>query len=43
MRHGVDEKQNSGFAVLISNGDEGFKEMTIDKQHAGKIFLKKLP
>jgi alpha-amylase len=41
--HGLDEKQNSGFAVLISNGDEGFKEMKIDKQHAGKIFLKKLP
>ncbi len=38
-RAGDDEHPNSGIAVLMSNGDEGFKEMEIDKKFAGKIFI----
>ena len=38
VRHGMEEKENSGCVVLISNGDDGFKEMEVGKQHAGKIF-----
>jgi alpha-amylase len=38
-RGGDDEHPNSGIAVVMSNGDEGFKEMEIGKSFAGKIFL----
>jgi hypothetical protein len=38
-REGVDEKKESGCAVLLSNGDEGWKYMEIGKQHAGKVFV----
>jgi alpha-amylase len=38
-RAGDEEHPNSGIAVLMSNGDEGFKEMEIDKKFAGKIFI----
>ncbi len=38
-REGVDENENSGCAVLISNGDEGFKKMGIGKKFTGKVFV----
>jgi alpha-amylase len=38
-REGVDEKKHSGIAVLLSNGDDGWKYMEIGKQHAGKVFV----
>ncbi len=38
-RAGDEEHPNSGLAVLMSNGDDGFKEMELDKSFAGKKFL----
>ena len=38
-REGVDEKPGSGCAVLLSNGDEGWKYMELGKKHAGKTFV----
>lgn len=38
-REGIDEKEHSGCAVLISNSEEGFKNMEVGKKHAGKIFI----
>ena len=38
-REGVEEKKYSGCAVLLSNGDDGWKYMVIGKQHAGKVFV----
>jgi alpha-amylase len=38
-REGIDEKKFSGCAVLLSNGDDGWKYMEIGKQHAGKVFI----
>jgi alpha-amylase len=38
-REGLGEKRNSGCAVLLSNGEEGWKYMQIGKRHAGKIFV----
>jgi len=38
-RAGIDEVNNSGCAVVLSNGDDGFKDMEIGKQHAGKTFI----
>lgn len=38
-REGDEEHANSGIAVLMSNGDEGYKEMEIGQQFAGKIFI----
>ncbi len=38
-REGTGEQAGSGCAVLLSNGDEGFKNMEIGKGHAGKIFI----
>lgn len=38
-REGDDEHKGSGCAVLLSNGDEGFKKMEIGKRHAGKTFV----
>ncbi len=37
-REGETNIENSGIAVLMSNGDEGWKWMYIGKQHAGKTF-----
>ena len=37
-REGTDENENSGCAVLLSNGDEGFKNMEIGSKFAGKVF-----
>jgi alpha-amylase len=36
-REGDDE--HTGCAVLLSNGDEGFKNMEIGKRYAGKLFI----
>jgi alpha-amylase len=38
-REGIDQKKESGCAVLLSNGDEGWKYMQIGKKHSGKIFV----
>jgi alpha-amylase len=38
-REGIDQKKESGYAVLLSNGDEGWKYMEVGKQHAGKTFV----
>ncbi|MBS1567012.1 MAG: alpha-amylase, partial [Bacteroidetes bacterium] len=38
-REGTDEMGESGCAVLLSNGDEGFKNMEMGKRHAGKVFV----
>jgi alpha-amylase len=38
-REGTEEHEKSGCAVLISNGEEGFKNMEIGKRHAGKVFV----
>ncbi len=37
-REGTDENENSGCAVLLSNGDEGFKNMEIGSKFAGRVF-----
>ena len=34
-----DEEHPAGCAVLLSNGDEGFKTMEMGKAHAGKTFV----
>ncbi|RNL54512.1 alpha-amylase [Pedobacter jejuensis] len=38
-REGDDEHENSGLAVLLSNGDEGFKDMEVGQKFAGKTFI----
>jgi alpha-amylase len=38
-RAGDEEHPQSGLAVLMSNGDEGFKEMEVGEQFIGKIFI----
>jgi len=38
-REGDGDHPGSGCAVLVSNGDEGFKTMEIGKAHAGKTFV----
>jgi len=38
-RQGDDEHENSGCAVVISNGDDGSKRMEMGLQHAGKVFV----
>ena len=38
-REGDEEHKNSGLAVLMSNGDEGFKAMEIGKHFSGKTFI----
>ncbi|HEY4107996.1 alpha-amylase [Puia sp.] len=38
-REGDEEHPGSGCAVLLSNGDDGFKMMEIGKAHAGKTFV----
>ncbi len=37
-REGVDEYLHSGCAILMSNGDEGYKWMEMGKRHSGKTF-----
>lgn len=37
-RAGNEEKQHSGIAVLMSNGDDGVKEMEVGKAFTGKTF-----
>ncbi|MBD1393053.1 alpha-amylase [Mucilaginibacter glaciei] len=38
-REGDGDHENSGCAVVLSNGDEGSKTMEIGKAHAGKVFV----
>jgi len=38
-REGDDQKKHSGCAVILSNGDNGWKYMEVGKQHAGKVFV----
>lgn len=38
-RTGIDEFENSGIAVLMTNGEEGFKQMEIGTHFAGKTFV----
>ncbi len=38
-REGVDDIPQSGYAVLMSNGDEGYKEMEVGVKHANKTFV----
>lgn len=38
-REGDEEHENSGLAVVVSNGEEGTKNMEIGKGHAGKVFI----
>jgi alpha-amylase len=39
IREGTDEKPGSGCAVVMTNGDEGYKDMEIGKKHANTIFI----
>jgi alpha-amylase len=39
IREGIEEKEDSGCAVVMTNGIEGYKAMEIGKGHAGKIFV----
>ncbi|MGZ5221335.1 MAG: alpha-amylase domain-containing protein, partial [Chitinophagaceae bacterium] len=38
-REGTDDRQNSGCAVLLTNGTAGNKVMEVGKKHAGKLFV----
>ncbi|MBC7902857.1 MAG: alpha-amylase [Gemmatimonadaceae bacterium] len=38
-RGGKDEMALSGFAVLISNGDDGYKTMSVGRRNATKVFV----
>jgi len=38
-REGIDEIQDSGLAVLMTNGETGYKWMYIGEKHAGKTFM----
>ncbi|HVD98655.1 MAG TPA: alpha-amylase [Cytophagaceae bacterium] len=38
-REGVDERPDSACAVLLSNDQEGYKDMEVGKRSAGKIFI----
>jgi len=38
-RAGNDEHQNSGLAVILSTGEEGYKKMEIGTKFSGKIFI----
>lgn len=38
-RLGDDDHENSGLAVVLSNGEEGFKTMEVGQKFAGKTFI----
>jgi alpha-amylase len=38
-RAGIGDKEDSGLAVLMSNGAEGFKAMEMGLQHAGRVMV----
>jgi alpha-amylase len=38
-REGEDDKEKSGCAVIMCNGDNGTKTMEVGKRHAGKTFV----
>lgn len=39
VRSGNQENANSGLAVVMSNGDEGFKEMEVGREFTGQTFI----
>ena len=39
LRFGIDERPGSGLAVVISNGDEGYKHMAFGPERAGTTWL----
>ncbi|AOM81469.1 alpha-amylase [Salisediminibacterium beveridgei] len=39
IRHGVDDLTGSGCAVVISTGDEGFKDMQVDQTLTGSVWI----
>lgn len=39
IREGIAEIPRSGCAILMSNGEEGFKRMKMGSHHAGKTFI----
>lgn len=39
VRKGIPEKEQSGIAVLISNGSDGDKDMELGPQHAKQVFI----
>ncbi|MEP7277516.1 MAG: alpha-amylase [Bacteroidota bacterium] len=41
-REGIAEMKKSGCAVLLSNGDAGFKKMEMGKRHIGKTFIDRM-
>ncbi len=41
-REGIDERPDSGCAVVIANSQEGYKDMEVGKRHAGKTFTDQL-
>lgn len=38
VRQGIEERKKSGCAVMISNGDDGFKQMDMGKANASKVY-----
>ena len=38
-RAGIDEKPDSGCAVILSCGNDGWKYMELGKEHARKVFV----
>ncbi|MDB5273301.1 MAG: Alpha-amylase [Chitinophagaceae bacterium] len=38
-REGIGEFENSGCAVVLTNGSEGYKDMELGKRHAGQTFI----
>jgi alpha-amylase len=38
-REGIEEKKDSGCAILLSGGDNGWKYMELGKHHAGHVFV----
>ena len=41
-REGIGEKRNSGCAVLLSSGADGWKYMELGKKHARQVFVDSL-
>lgn len=39
IREGLGEKRNSGCAVLLSTGEDGWKHMELGKKHAHQVFV----
>lgn len=39
IRHGNEENPDSGLVLLLSNGDDGEKEIELGKEHAGEVWI----